>query len=168
MFEHARNCYEQSDGLFDITAGVLRRVWDFSRRQIPDESELEGLLPLIGYEKLNWRDDTLLMPANMEIDFGGIVKEYAADTLATLARELGVRRGLINLGGDFAAIGTQTENRPWPIGITHPEDSTRMMSHFHLSEGGLASSGDYERSFILEGKRYSHLLNPKPAGLAQG
>ena len=55
LFEHARSCYEQSDGLFDITAGVLRRVWDFSRRQIPDESELEGLLPLIGYEKLNWR-----------------------------------------------------------------------------------------------------------------
>ena len=161
LFEHARSCYEQSDGLFDNTAGVLRRVWDFSRRKIPDESELEGLLPLIGYEKLNWRDDTLLMPANMEIDFGGIVKEYAADTLATLARELGVRRGLINLGGDFAAIGTQPEDRPWPIGITHPEDSTKMMSHFHLFEGGLASSGDYERSFILEGKRYSHLLNPK-------
>ena len=149
LFEHARSCYEQSDGLFDITAGVLRRVWDFSRKRIPDESELQETLPLIGYERLHWHDDLLFLPESMEIDFGGIVKEYAADSLANLARELGVKRGLINLGGDFAAIGSQPENRPWPIGITHPEDSTKIMSHFHLFEGGLASSGDYERSFIL-------------------
>ena len=161
LFEHAQTCFEQSGGLFDITAGVLRRVWDFSRKRIPDESELQETLPLIGYERLHWHDDMLFLPENMEIDFGGIVKEYAADSLANLARELGVKRGLINLGGDFAAIGSQPENRPWPISITHPEDSTKIMSHFHLFEGGLASSGDYERSFVLDGKRYSHLLNPR-------
>ena len=66
LFEHAQTCYEQSDGLFDITAGVLRRVWDFSRKRIPDESELQELLPLIGFERLNWHDNMLFLPENME------------------------------------------------------------------------------------------------------
>ena len=161
LFEYAQRCYEQSDGLFDITAGVLRRAWDFNLKRVPTESDLQSLLSLIGYDRLIWQEDKLFLPENMEIDFGGIVKEYAADSLVKLARELGVERGLINLGGDFAAIGSQPENKPWPIGIAHPEDKTNMMARLHLHEGGLASSGDYERFFVLDGKRYSHLLNPK-------
>ncbi|MBG10042.1 MAG: thiamine biosynthesis protein ApbE [Gammaproteobacteria bacterium] len=161
LFEHAQVCYEQSDGLFDITAGVLRRVWDFDLKQVPTESELQGLLPLIGYDRLTWQEDILFLPENMEIDFGGIVKEYAADSLAKLARELGVKRGLINLGGDFAAIGLQPEDKPWQISVSHPDNRAKAMAHINLHEGGLASSGDYERFFVLDGKRYSHLLNPK-------
>ena len=117
LFEYAQRCYEQSDGLFDITAGVLRRAWDFNLKQAPMESDLQSLLSLIGFDRLIWQEDKLILPENMEIDFGGIVKEYAADSLVKLARELGVERGLINLGGDFAAIGSQPENKPWPIGV---------------------------------------------------
>ena len=96
LFDHALSCFEQSKGMFDITAGVLNRNWDFQSARVPNQVEIEQLLPMIGYNKLNWRKSRLMMPANMEIDFGGIVKEYAADAAAKLARRLGDEHGLEN------------------------------------------------------------------------
>ena len=147
--------------MFDITAGVLNRIWDFQSARVPAQVEIDQLLPMIGFNKLNWRKSRLMMPANMEIDFGGIVKEYAADAAAKLARRLGVEHGLVNLGGDFAVIGSQPENRPWTVGVANPKDPDNLMAKIDLVDGGLASSGDYERSFVHENKRYSHILNPK-------
>ena len=161
LFNHALSCYEQSDGLFDITAGVLRRVWDFSSGKVPSEAEIDRLLPHIGFHKLNINKPRLVMPAGMEIDFGGIVKEYAADSVARLGRSLGIECGLVNLGGDFAVIGPLPVDRPWPIGIIHPEGDRKLMARLMLKQGGLASSGDYERCFVHQGKRYSHILNPR-------
>jgi thiamine biosynthesis lipoprotein len=161
LFDHALSCFEQSKGMFDITAGVLNRIWDFQSARVPAQVEIDQLLPMIGFNKLNWRKSRLMMPANMEIDFGGIVKEYAADAAAKLARRLGVEHGLVNLGGDFAVIGSQPENRPWTVGVANPKDPDNLMAKIDLVDGGLASSGDYERSFVHENKRYSHILNPK-------
>ena len=161
LFDHALSCFEQSKGMFDITAGVLNRIWDFQSARVPAQVEIDQLLPMIGFNKLNWRKSRLMMPANMEIDFGGIVKEYAADAAAKLARRLGVEHGLVNLGGDFAVIGSQLENRPWTVGVVNPKDPDNLMAKIDLVDGGLASSGDYERSFVHENKRYSHILNPK-------
>ena len=161
LLEHALACYQQSDGLFDITAGVLNRVWDFKNARVPAQSEIDSLLPLVGLEKLAWRNSRLLLPAKMEIDFGGIVKEYAADAVANLARRLGVIHGLINLGGDFAVIGPQPDNKAWTVGIVNPKQDKTLMARIDLLNGGLATSGDYEHCFIHQGKRYSHILNPK-------
>jgi thiamine biosynthesis lipoprotein len=161
LFNHALTCYEQSNGLFDITSGILRQVWDFKSGRVPDQSEIDKLLPLIGFHKLNFRKSRLYMPQGSEIDFGGIVKEYAADSVARLARSRGIESGLVNLGGDFAVIGPLPENRPWPVGIIHPSGGKMLMARLKIGAGGLASSGDYERSFVHEGKRYSHILNPK-------
>ena len=161
LFDHALSCFEQSKGMFDITAGVLNKIWDFQSARVPAQVEIDQLLPMIGFNKLNWRKSRLIMPANMEIDFGGIVKEYAADAAAKLARRLGVEHGLVNLGGDFAVIGSQPDNRPWTVGVANPKDPDNLMAKIDLVDGGVASSGDYERSFVHEDKRYSHILNPK-------
>ena len=161
LFEHALTCYEQSDGFFDITSGILNRIWDFDAARVPTQPEIDALLPLVGFDKLSWRGSRLMLPKNMQIDFGGIVKEYAADAAAKLGRSLGVQHGLVNLGGDFAVIGAQPDGQSWTIGVADPKADRSLMARIDLADGGLASSGDYERCFIHEGKRYSHILNPR-------
>lgn len=161
LFKHALNCYERSEGLFDITAGVLNRIWDFKTAVVPTQEQIDDLLPLVGFHRVILRGSRLHLPADMEIDFGGIVKEYAADAAAKLARTMGVEQGLINLGGDFAVIGPQPDNQPWPVGVADPNADRSLMAKIDLMDGGLASSGDYERYFMHEGKRYNHILNPK-------
>jgi len=168
LLAHARSCFEQSDGLFDITSGLLRKAWDFTSGRVPDAQEIEQLLPHIGFDKLEITRSRLIMPTGMEIDFGGIVKEYAADSLARMARNLGIESGLVNLGGDFAVIGQMPGGHPWPVGIVHPDKKENLMARLTLNQGGLASSGDYERFFLHEGKRYSHLLNPKTGWPSDG
>ena len=160
LFDHARSCHEQSDGLFDITSAVLSKLWDFNQGKVPTPEEIEKALPLVGFDKLELNNSRLKMPANMEIDFGGIVKEYAADSAARLGRSLNIEQGLINLGGDFAVIGAQPDEQPWPVGVSDPQDSSKLIAKIALLDGGLASSGDYERFFEHEGKRYSHIINP--------
>lgn len=168
LFRHALSCYEQSNGLFDVTSGVLYRAWDFRSGIVPTQSQLDKLLPLVGFNKLSWRKSRVLVPAGMEVDFGGIVKEYAADSAAKLARSLGVEHGLVNLGGDFTVIGPQPGNLPWTVGVANPKEPGTLMAKIDLLEGGLASSGDYERFFMHEGKRYSHILNPKTGWPSSG
>jgi len=169
LLDYAFVCYRKSGGLFDITSGVLRKAWDFSTQQVPLSAEIDGLLPLVGLEKLKWEPPRLSFPIKgMEIDFGGIVKEYAADRAAEIARGLGVNSGVVELGGDVRVIGPHPDNSPWKIGIRHPRRSGSTMAIVELAEGGLASSGDYERCFELDGQRYSHILNPRTGWPVRG
>jgi len=161
LLEHALNCFEQSNGLFDITSGALQKIWDFKKGIIPSQSQIDKVLPLVDFHKVSWKNSYLFMPQGMQIDFGGIVKEYAADSTARLGKSLGIQYGLVNLGGDFSVIGPQPDNKPWPIGVSNPKRKHSPIATINLLNGGLASSGDYERFFMHEGKRYSHILNPK-------
>ncbi len=161
LLEHALNCFSISDGLFDISAGALNGVWDFKQGEVPSQEQIDIALAHVGFDRLAWENSRLRLPQGAQIDFGGIVKEYAADSAARLARSLGVRHGLVNLGGDFSIIGPQTDDLPWPVAIASPESPPGIMAKVDLRDGGLASSGDYERFFIHEGRRYSHILNPK-------
>jgi len=162
LLNYAATCYEQSDGLFDITSGILRRAWNFKSGALPDESQIHGLLDKIGWHKLRWKPPVLEFPIpGMEIDFGGVVKEYAVDRAAALCREAGVRHGVVNLGGDIKVIGPRADGSPWRVGIRHPRQKEALIDTILLSEGALASSGDYERCIMIEGVRYGHVLNPK-------
>ena len=96
----------------------------------------------------------------MELDFGGIGKEYAADQAAAVCVALGIRHGLIDLGGDIALIGPHPNLDPWTIAIRHPRDPTPACISVSINQGALASSGDYERYMMVEGQRYCHILNP--------
>lgn len=162
ILHYAGVCYEQSEGLFDITSGVLRRVWNRERRFLPLETEIQECLGLIGWTKVEITADTAYLPIQgMELDFGGVVKEYAADTLSILARSHSIEHGLVNLGGDIAIIGPQVDDKPWSIGIVHPIEVETPIAVIRLWHGALATSGGYERYFDIGGKQFSHLINPK-------
>ena len=160
LINHALNCFEQSDGLFDITAGTLNKIWDFKKALVPSQSQIDAAQSHVGLHKISCKESHIHLPRDMQIDLGGIVKEYAADSVARLARSLGVEHGLVNLGGDYSVIGPQPGNKPWTVGISSPVSESGIMAKIDLDDGGLASSGDYERFFMHEGKRYSHILNP--------
>ncbi|WP_211227130.1 FAD:protein FMN transferase [Saccharospirillum impatiens] len=159
LLNYADHCYWLSDGLFDVTAGVLRRVWDFKQRRVPGEAELASVQSLIGWERVAWDGQRLQLAPGMELDFGGIVKEFAADRLVTMMNEAGYS-GMANLAGDIAVTGPQPDGQPWLLGVRDPGGDVRAMARVALNQGGLASSGDYERGFTHQGVRYSHILNP--------
>lgn len=162
ILHYAGVCYAQSDGLFDITSGVLRRVWNTEQRFLPSEAEIQECLDLIGWTKVEITADTVYLPMQgMELDFGGVVKEYAADTLSVLARAMSIEHGLVNLGGDICIIGPQIDNEPWSIGVVHPTEPDTAIAIIQLSRGALATSGGYERHFDIGGRRFSHLINPR-------
>jgi len=162
LLNYAATCHEQSGGLFDISSGILRRAWRFDRNELPDQSQIESLLEKVGWHKLRWQNPVLEFPvAGMEIDFGGVVKEYAADRAAALCKEAGTAHGVVNLGGDIRIIGPRADGSPWNIGIRHPRRKDDVIGTLMLHEGALASSGDYERCIVLDGVRYGHILNPK-------
>lgn len=161
LLDYAATCHAESDGLFDISSGILRRAWDFKAGALPSQQQLDALLQLTGWHKLQWQRPQLRFPlAGMELDFGGIVKEYAADRAATLCLQAGIQHALINLGGDIRVTGPQADGTPWRIGISNPAAPAQALTTIELSSGALASSGDYQRCLVLDGVRYSHILDP--------
>ncbi|MBT4838161.1 MAG: FAD:protein FMN transferase [Methylococcales bacterium] len=162
LLTFADTCFKQSDGLFDITSGVLRRVWDFKKNHLPTQQAVEDLLPLIGWQKIQWNSPYIQLPVvGMEIDFGGFVKEYAADAAANICINSGIKHGLINLAGDIHVIGPHPDGSGWRIGIRHPRQPDQAITTIECHHGALASSGDYERFILVDNKRYSHILNPR-------
>lgn len=161
LLNYAGVLHTQSDGLFDITSGILRRAWNFKRQQLPSAAQISALLPFIGWQKVEWEAPYLRLPyAEMEVDFGGFVKEYIADLVADFCRDAGIDHGLINLGGDIHVLGPHPDGTPWKIGIQHPRQPNCAIATIDISQGALATSGDYERFMLIDGVRYSHLLNP--------
>lgn len=162
LITYADTLFTQSNGLFDITSGVLRTVWDFKKKSVPSDKELKNILKIIGWQNVEWKPPFIYLPQkNMQIDFGGFVKEYVADITATQAKKLGIQYGLVNLGGDIKLIGPHADGSPWTVGIQHPRKAKEAIATVELFSGGIASSGDYERFMVINNIRYSHLLNPK-------
>lgn len=160
LLNYADTCYRESQGLFDITSGLLRHAWHFDRGQLPTNTEITSLLARIGWNKVDWSPPRLSFKPGMEIDFGGIVKEYAADRVAAICHNAGIAHGFINLGGDIRIIGPHPDDSPWHIGVKHPRSMQGAIGEIALQHGGIATSGDYERCIVIDGKRYGHVLNP--------
>ncbi len=162
LLDYAGACHRQSEGLFDVTSGVLRRAWDFRRAIVPAPERIEAVLPLVGWERVHWSRPEIRLPSpGMELDFGGLGKEYAADRAAAVAAEKGVAHGFVNLGGDVRIFGPHSDGSPWIVGIVHPRKPGAVVARVALSAGALATSGDYERFFEVDGRRYCHILNPR-------
>ena len=169
VLDYAFACYRKSEGLFDITSGVLRRIWDFSTSCLPTQDAVDQVLRLVGLDKVVWEAPHLGFPkAGMEIDFGGIIKEHAADRAAGVCACLGLCHGLVELGGDIRVIGPHRDGSLWRIGLRHPFEADTAITMVELAGGGLASSGNYERFVEIEGRRYGHLLNPRTGWPVQG
>jgi thiamine biosynthesis lipoprotein len=165
LLDYAQTCHAESKGMFDITSGLLRRAWNFQpegQTAVPDAASLETLLERVGWQKLDWHAPKLAFTIpGMELDFGGIVKEYAADRAVTLLREQRVAHALVNLGGDICVTGPQADGRPWRVAISDPSSPTQELRIVEVSQGALASSGSYVRCIEIGGIRYGHLLNPR-------
>lgn len=158
LLNFAQQCYELSNGLFDITSGVLRYAWTFDGSdRIPESAQIEALLPYVGWDKVIWQPPYFTLPKGMEIDFGGIGKEYAVDRTLLLLQEKCQAGMVLNFGGDIHASGDRT----WSIGIENPTRLDSATKILKIHKGALATSGDARRFLRKEGKRYGHVLNPK-------
>jgi FAD:protein FMN transferase len=160
LIDFANQCFDLSEGLFDITSGVLRRAWTFDGSdRIPEDAAIERLLPLVGFDKLQWQSPHLLVPAGMELDFGGIGKEYAVDRAYELLADRDWTPFLINFGGDLRA-NRPPAHGPWQVGIERPDAEREATMVLDLEHGALTTSGDSRRFLLRDGIRYGHILNP--------
>lgn len=164
LLTFADSCYRLSDGMFDITSGILRRVWQFDGSDnLPPQAQIDALLPDIGWHKVQLNTDNLEMPAGMELDLGGIAKEYAVDKVVQLLAKYVQQQHsiVVNFGGDMCCNQPRADGRNWHIGIEHPALADQAISAVALRTGALATSGDSRRFIMHNGQRYSHILNPK-------
>src|SRR5690348_12414484 len=143
LLGYADQCHRLSGGRFDLTSGVLRRHWNFrhSPPRLPGQCEIEAAIALIDWPGVEWDRRRVRLPRRgMEIDFGGIGKEYAADRMATICYEGGAIHALANLGGDVRAAGPQHDGTPWRVGIAHPRRADAVIATVELAGGAVATS----------------------------
>jgi len=161
LIDFAAQLFDMSDGLFDISSGVLRKLWTFDGSdRLPAQQQIDALLPAIGWQKVQWQNPYLQIPSAMQIDLGGIGKEYAVDRSVQLARAMTNASVLVNFGGDLACSVARRNNESWSVGrlVTGQDQPSGI---FHLKNGAIATSGDANRYLLKNGVRYSHILNPK-------
>lgn len=160
LLDFAATLYDLSAYRFDITSGVLRRVWQFDGgNQVPDPKSVADTLQYVGWHQVDWRRPELRMPYGMEIDLGGIGKEYAVDRCAALIRARGGSPSLVNFGGDLAATSAPQRRQRWKVAVEGdtPDEPDRIID---LKQGAIATSGDARRFLMKDGVRYSHILDP--------
>ncbi|WP_416304823.1 FAD:protein FMN transferase [Neptunicella sp. SCSIO 80796] len=163
LLNFANTCFELSQGLFDITSGVLRRAWRFDGSDnLPSESLVNSLRDLIGWQHVRFNSRTITLPYGFELDFGGIGKEYAVDAVARLCQQAAPDVSvLVNFGGDVQITRARSNGQSWQIGIEHPGIEDHPHKILQLNQGGVATSGDARRYLLKDGVRYSHILDPK-------
>ena len=159
LLEFAQQAWKLSGGKFDISSGILRRVWRFDGSdRLPSEAAVAALLPLIGWQKIEWDRKRLRMPAGMELDFGGIGKEYAVDRAFDRVYQANSAPLLVNFGGDLICSGPRSDGQAWQVGI-EAASAQHAIKPLQLFQGALATSGDAQRYLQANGVRYSHVLD---------
>jgi len=161
LLEFAKTLFELSDGAFDITSGTLRRAWTFDGSDnLPSSDEVADLLSQVGWGKAKWSPPLLTLLPGMEIDLGGIGKEYAVDRAILELRSQSDTPCLVNFGGDLAVTGPPGSRPAWTVGIETlvPGGAEKLIE---LRQGALATSGDARRFLMKDGVRYSHVLDPR-------
>ena len=156
-----------TDGAFDITYGSIdKSLWNFDLKMtsLPDQETALKTVDLINYHHVLINDEectVMLKNKGMRIGFGGIGKGYAADKAKQILQNLGIKSGIVNAAGDLITWGEQLNGSAWTIGIADPEQSGRPFSSLNISNMAIATSGNYEKFVIIDGKRYSHTIDPK-------
>lgn len=170
LLDFAASCHALSGGLFDVTSGVLRAAWRFDGSdRVPSAAQIEPLLARVGWHRVSWRRPTLMLPSGMEIDLGGVGKEYAVDRVLALLRERCELPLLVNFGGDLAVSGQRRDGSAWLVGIEPAAAAPPVAAGvIQLSAGALATSGDARRFLLKDGVRYSHILDPRDGWPVRG
>ncbi len=173
VVDRARTISEKTGGAFDITIGSISVLYDFVRKKRPSLQKIQGLLPLVGYKKLvlNPEERTVyLKEKGMKIDPGGIAKGYAADRAVEILKKAGIKAALVAIAGDIRCYGTKPDGGDWIVGIQNPraEKGEDVFATIRLKDMAISTSGDYQRFFIENGKRYHHILDPSTGLPAEG
>jgi len=162
LLDYAASCHALSEGRFDITSGVLRRVWRFDGSdRLPSREDVRAVLPLVGWKKVGWRRPHLTLPPGMEIDFGGLGKEYAVDSSLIKVQAATNAPALVNFGGDLRVSGPRADGRRWTVAIESVDSAGAAEALLEISHGALTTSGDARRFLLKDGVRYSHILDPR-------
>lgn len=169
VFDLTRRAIEysqMSDGAFDISIAGLNRIWVFdgSMEQLPAQEVIRKSVQHVGYQHIildSTNSTIFLEKKGMKIGFGSIGKGYAADKGRELLQSIGVKGGIVNASGDVAAWGTQPKNQPWKVGIRNPFKPHKMLRILSLKNGSVTTSGSYEKFAEINGRRYSHIIDPK-------
>lgn len=162
LIDYSVQCYKLSEGLFDITSGALRRAWTFDGSgTVPTDARLREVLETVGWHRVNWSRPLLTLAAGMEIDLGGIGKEYAVDRALALAQEHAAVPVLVNFGGDLRVSGARSDGSPWRVAIEDVDRAGSATGLLELVRGALATSGDTYRHVLKDGVRYGHVLDPR-------
>ena len=167
LIERSKKISALTQGAFDITYGSIdKRLWNFDKTMtsLPDPQISKQLVRLINYRNviLNENNCTVfLKEKGMRIGFGGIGKGYAAEKAKSLLQQKGVKSGIINAAGDLTAWGYQPNGKPWTIGIADPDTKSQAFSFLEITNTSIATSGNYEKFILIDGKKYSHTIDPK-------
>ena len=171
VIKKAQEISEFSEGGFDITIGPLTELWRKSREKMipPYIEEVKGKLDLVNFKNIgiDQQGRVFLKKKGMAIDLGGVAKGYAVDRAFELLRSLGYKDLIVNAGGDLR-VGGIKKNQSWLIGIQDPREYHKFLARISTSDAAIATSGDYEKFFIYQGKRYHHIFNPKDGFPAEG
>lgn len=170
LLEFAATLYTLSNGRFDITSGVLREVWTFDGGDgVPSPGAVSGVLERVGWHKAKWRRPVLALQPGMEIDLGGIGKEYAVDRVAGILSEAAACSVVVNFGGDLAVTRPPQQRRAWRVGIEAVSATGgKGETVLQVRSGALATSGDSRRFLLKDGVRYSHILDPRSGWPVEG
>lgn len=165
LLTKALSASEKTEGAFDATIGPEIALWDFAAGRMPDDKTVRARLPLVNYKRLRVdreRSTAYLSERGMSIDLGAIAKGYAADRAVEELKELGIGAGLVSVAGDIKGFGLKPDGGAWKIGIRNPRatGADDIMATIELRDEAVSTSGDYERYFIKDGKRYHHILDP--------
>jgi thiamine biosynthesis lipoprotein len=165
LFDFADELYRLSEGMFDVTSGVLREVWRFDGSDnLPSDEQVERVVERVGWDRVSRISDAISLPEGMEVDLGGIGKEYAVDRCVQIAAAITDQSVLVNFGGDLAMTCARANGASWAIGrlVTGRDQvGDEVAGFFELYKGAIATSGDANRYLLKDGIRYSHILNPR-------
>jgi thiamine biosynthesis lipoprotein len=170
LIEFAITLYGLTDGGFDITSGILREVWSFKgKKRVPAKAAVARILKSVGWDKVVWDSPTLILKPGMQIDFGGIGKEYAVDRAGPLTKAMIDASCLINFGGDLIVTRPREDGKSWSVGIEQADSPVVKASRLiMLRQGALATSGDTKRYVLKSGKRYGHVLDARTGWPIEG
>ena len=167
LIERSKKISALTQGAFDITYGSIdKRLWNFDKTMtsLPDAQTAKKLVRLINYRNVILDEkncSVFLKEKGMRIGFGGIGKGYAAEKAKSLLQQKGVKSGIINAAGDLTAWGHQPNGKPWTIGIADPNTTKQAFSFLDITNTSIATSGNYEKFILIDGKKYSHTIDPK-------
>ncbi len=163
LLEESVRLSDLTKGCFDVTIYPLWKIWKFERDnvEIPNKREIERALGLVAYKNMILQNGKIKFgKKGMGVDLGGIAKGYAVDCAIKVLKEKNVKSAMVNAGGDIYVLGKK-QGKPWRIGIRHPRKEGEILGIVDVEDRAIVTSGDYERFFFSEGKRYHHILNPR-------